>query len=445
MANLKDYKKQFLLNKLQENPQAKEILSKGKDIGFGDTFVPTYYGLLQDEHTSEEDFKNRFGISKQEAQQLWDISKGIVQSSPDKSIYQSYIDERKDKTQDLGLEELELLKEAYSGLSSIGTTTQSFNKDSLNDILKPMIASDIAKITKKDLNQTPSHLNEIGEYVARSIIEGNYDAGFFANSLRDRLGGNLNDYVDYARSFPKLYDLQSLKNRVVSSNTTYDDYSAEISPIDQLITALKEKGATDKEINDYLSQLPGELDKETERLMAGETSRAISRYREEMVPEAQKLANVRGQLRSGAMEDYLTTAQVETMGGLENMRGELMSFDLEFIGNAAYQNKIRQLMEADVDVKTALQNERTNVMTQKNQAFTSAQSELNRQQEQKLQEQRYQQQIKAQEVQYRRQQEEAEKAQRGQWYQTAANIAGTVVGTYAGSKMGGGSTPTSVN
>lgn len=411
MANLKDYKKQFLLNKLQENPQAKEILSKGKDIGFGDTFVPTYYGLLQDEHTSEEDFKNRFGISKQEAQQLWDISKGIVQSSPDKSIYQSYIDERKDKTQDLGLEELELLKEAYLGVGD----TRSYGIDE----------------------------SKVRDTIFNYFSGSPYQLENTNNAMQYVLGKSLNVERPYKAALDKI------KNRLSSGEFNFvsggEEFPSEISSIDQLITTLKEKGATDQEINDYLSQLPGELDKETERLMAGETSRAISRYREEMVPEAQKLANVRGQLRSGAMEDYLTTAQVETMGGLENMRGELMSFDLEFIGNAAYQNKIRQLMEADVDVKTALQNERTNVMTQKNQAFTSAQSELNRQQEQKLQEQRYQQQLKAQEVQYRRQQEEAEKAQRGQWYQTAANIAGTVIGTYAGSKMGGGSTPTSVN
>lgn len=428
---LQDYKQEYLLKKLRESsPEISKLLDKVTNISFNpNTMKPSYFALLEDEGMSDEEFKRRFSLSKTEAYSLMKATQSL-EIPKDKEIAQEYVKENKGNIADMEDAELRDMLEAYD---MIGENSKEFNKN----LFEKTVRESLKKATVDrnpnasswdwDSEENKSYLDEMTkEYINHYYQTGNLmsppDAGV-PNIFRD-INPSVSHQISEGNFLPQGF---------------YPEES-DVKSIKDILAGREEYRGKERDIEDYLTRLETELPAETEELMRGETERSLKQFQDVETPYLQQVAGSRGQFHSGAYEDLLSTSALGIQSGLESMRVGLMSEDIQFIGNAAYKEKVRQLLQSSTDLSQSLEQERSSILTQKGQTFQSQQAELNRQQEERLQEQRYQQQLKAQEAQYRRQQQQLSAQQRGQWLQTGANILGTVAGSYVGSKFGSPST-----
>jgi len=224
--------------------------------------------------------------------------------------------------------------------------------------------------------------------------------------------------------------LQYLQEVGATLGKTEQDYK----PIEDLIAQSKQKAYDNAQIDDYLTKLPGELTQRREEHLAGETDRAIEAYTLDYVPRAMESANARGMLFSGDTSDLLTAGALDTAASLDDIRATLEQEDNQFYFNAAYQNKLRTVLESNVDVRNYIENERNNVLTDQSNRFQSSQNDLNRRLESNLTNRTYDSQLRARQAAAKKQQENAEGANRKALYSQL----GTAAGTAAGATLGPG-------
>ena len=187
-----------------------------------------------------------------------------------------------------------------------------------------------------------------------------------------------------------------------------------------------------------MSKLPEELRSNRESFLTSERQFANEEF-EDFIPQAQQSANVRGALFSGDVEDMLSQRAAELQGGLDLFSTQLEAEDMEFYGNAAYQNQIRKTLESREDYRTALEEERSRVFGEREKRFISAQSELDSVAEERLQRQQYERQLSSQEVRLKRQQDAEDRNRRNQNISSIGRTVGTIGGiaVTGGNPIGG--------
>lgn len=230
-----------------------------------------------------------------------------------------------------------------------------------------------------------------------------------------------------------LYDQNAFNDITNSINnlSKAPDTSDDISRIEDYLASRKEGNKREADINSFINDIPNQL--------AGPRNERISALRDignrqfdVMAPQLLERENALGRLNSGAAGDVLSSAYGDIQSNIEAESARLASEDDSFYFNAAYQNKIRQLMEGRTDLASSLNLERQNVRGQQEQRFQTGQTGLNNSLQNDLMMQKYEQQIKAAQATAQRMREMQNNARSAGTKGAIGSLAGTVAGGVAG-------------
>ena len=266
----------------------------------------------------------------------------------------------------------------------------------------------------------------------------------------DLISGNARDF-DTAQLGSRVTGLNSLKE-LITNPDKYGipdikgadkklpfDVEAPLKQFSDQLSAVNLKATTEGQLEDYLSKLPSELKAGREQFIAGETERAGARFREQVVPRSLEALGQRGALYSGDVEDLLTTQAFGVQNDLAGLKYQLEQQDNEFYFNAAYRDKVKKILESNLDVRQALGQERQNVLLGQSRQFQTGQQQLDIQADERLARQGYERQARAQEAQARRQRDQQERQQRQGMYGNLGQTLGTLGGIAVAPATGGAS------
>ena len=119
------------------------------------------------------------------------------------------------------------------------------------------------------------------------------------------------------------------------------------------------------------------------------------------------------------------------------MRGQLEQEDLQLYFNAAYQNKLRQLLETRTDYASALEQERGELRKRSEQGFLRQQQNLDLSLEENLQRTAYERQLASETRRQVQSRDESERQARSQQIGAGAGAGGAIVGGIVGGIAGG--------
>ena len=341
--------------------------------------------------------------------------------------YQKYIDSSSDEA---GLTDSELQDRLYAfgELEKIpGTKRRVLDTNAL-------ASSIFDEMSKGQRFANDDALRAGAKYAAEAFSRGDYNPQTFAEIIKDRapeinpsrfealksfgnaIGSSYGGAVQQGYYFKDIQD-QSL------------DFSSDKKRLNELISSRQEKSNAEQQVTDYLTSLPEELAKNREDVLSNEQERALGRYSESVVPSTLQNLNSRGVLFSGDTEDLLTAEALNLDNELNSFRQELEQQDNDFYFNAAYQNKIRQLLESNVNLQESLNYERNNVLTEQSRRFQASQSDLNRRLDEKLYENDAQRRLRLNETQLKLQKDAQDKANKNALYGQIGRIGGAIIGT----------------
>lgn len=341
------------------------------------------------------------------------------------ALLKQYIDLTSDES-NLTDEELNERLNVFKKLETTRTPIR-FDRDAFKKEFKELL--------QKSSPTTPDDVNEYwSDFVANQTAQNKSLPDF--NSIPAVGGYSPNRIFDFYSNNKNYFEQRIQDKRYEVGDSS--EYRGDVSRIEQLIGARKFSAQRNSEISDYLSKLPEELRSNRESFLTSERQFANEEF-EDFIPQAQQSANVRGALFSGDVEDMLSQRAAELQGGLDLFSTQLEAEDMEFYGNAAYQNQIRKTLESREDYRTALEEERSRVFGEREKRFISAQSELDSVAEERLQRQQYERQLSSQEVRLKRQQDAEDRNRRNQNISSIGRTVGTIGGiaVTGGNPIGG--------
>lgn len=219
-------------------------------------------------------------------------------------------------------------------------------------------------------------------------------------------------------------------------------FQPDIQVIQDLVNARGEKAAKEQAINSYLdTELPAELTTQREAYLSGESQRAQQMFDQEIRPNIEEEANVRGLLTSGYLPEALAAKATDIQSSLDTQRANVENTDYSFLADAAYRNKVRQLLEGQTDYRSALLNERQSQLSDQSNRFTASQNDINTKFQNDLTKQNYDLQLKQQTAALKRQSEMSRSNRNTQLISSVAGAAGAIGGAYfggVGGAIGGG-------
>jgi len=236
-------------------------------------------------------------------------------------------------------------------------------------------------------------------------------------------------YIDAIRNSGLNPDPAYYNGQTDNSIPDYTDYTGQIN-------SLLDKQVKDQTVNDFLTALPSDLSKNREDYLRQLQDYSTQNYNEDIAPAVQATINTRGLLFSGDLPDALGQAAIDVQSNLDQARIDLESQDNELFFNAAYQKKVQDLLDASTNYKSDLANERSNVLTQQNQRFTSNQNDLNAKLQQKLLLQSLDRQEALNKAQLEQQKNKLNKQNTSNLIGGIGQGIGTVVGASAGGPVG---------
>lgn len=219
-------------------------------------------------------------------------------------------------------------------------------------------------------------------------------------------------------------ELSGTFDRLTGSPDTGED----ISRIEELLTMRRGQADTDRQLEDHIQGLRGELGGITDERIRGLRELGGQQF-QEAAPGVLEREAAMGRLHSGSAGNALTGLYGDINQRIESEVANLKTGDEEFFFNAAYQNKIRQLMEGRTDLGSALNTGRQNARMQQDQRFQQGQFNLNANLQNDLLMQNYQNQLQAAQSMRQRQREMQNKARNAGMIGTVGGLAGAAIGT----------------
>ena len=328
---------------------------------------------------------------------------------------------------------------AYQELGGLKETERVFDTQALRARIVAELTPRIHGIGASDFG-----LDQAANYAANSLRDtGGFDPQKFSEIIVDRSPGTIDNrhFEDLkGRITNYLPNAQGMYSSFYKENPIVNDVSGDVSRLSQLTTSRKEKAVRDKDITDYLTALPGQLEGTREGYLSGETDRAVQDFEEVYAPRALESANARGMLFSGDSADLLTTGAFDVQDVIDKARIDLEAEDNQFYFNAAYQNKVRQALESSTNYKDAIANEQQNVLTTQQQKFTAKENDVSRSFQERMFQREQERSLALQQAQARRQRQAQDAASSsalyGQLGSTIGAIGGATVGGPAGSVVG---------
>ena len=217
-------------------------------------------------------------------------------------------------------------------------------------------------------------------------------------------------------------DVQNFKSTVSGPV----DVSADVKRIQDQLDTYKTQAEKEGALTSYLNALPAELQGQTDERLRGLYSRAQEGFEQDVKPRLRAGANVRGMLFSGDVQDLEATEAANIQADLESTRAGLEQSDYDFYFNAAYQDTVRKLLDANTNFRSALDTERGRVMTDRATRFQESQDELNRRQSERLTEQDYNLKLQSQRSRMNRDRDIASDKNRNDLINTGLGVVGTV-------------------
>src|SRR3990167_274232 len=338
------------------------------------------------------------------------------------------------------------LAEKSDALRELGKIPSTENKQLISNRateLKNNLHAALSKNSQGVLNE--QQVNDIANRLATDILSGkvtqwNYDEnnpaslGWASDLAQGGWRGIAKGFANEAKNILKPIEYYQGKTEVPEGEIPKD-----IKRVQDQLTAMRTKGASEAEVEDYLSKLPSELQAGREQFIAGETERSGARFREQTVPRSLEALGQRGALYSGDVEDLLTTQAFGVQNDLAGLKYQLEQQDNEFYFNAAYRDKVKKILESNLDVRQALGQERQNVLLCQQRQFQQGQQQLDIQSDERLARQGYERQARAQEAQARRQRDQQERQQRQGMYGNLGQTLGTLGGIAVAPATGGAS------
>ena len=345
---------------------------------------------------------------------------------------------------DLTDDELQSRLGAFEELGAIPTETID-NKQKLADQIKSQIIGSLNAENYQTaaywMQNDPNAAN-IGNEIVDRILAAQEIEQFIPNRIRDITNANNPGAIE-SKNFSTLKAIGTGINRQFTDAvrtgyatvTPQQNVTEDVKRLQDLIST--RKTAADKEgaIQSYLTEdLPSALTARREEYLGGATDRARGMFEQEIVPATMKEANVRGLLRSGYPETALTSKALNVQSDLDSLRAGIESKDYAFLADAAYQNKVRQLLEGQTDYRSALLSEQNKQLLEQGYRFEEGEAATNRNFQEKITQQNYQLQLKQQDAALRRQNDQYKSQQRSDLFNTAASAGGQIIGTYVANK-----------
>lgn len=338
----------------------------------------------------------------------------------------------------LTVSELEQVVKALEESRSIKNTTQANAEAFAREVVFPQLKHD-SEVIHNVFYPDAGYL-EAARYVARGLLGVDERANplTFAEKL-ESAGGKDPQKFEYSKRFlggletsvtPKIASYQA------SETPAFPESERNLKTAQDVLSTLKEKEVQSGVVQDYLTKLPEQLTEPREKYLQGLENVYSEQYKQNIVPQVEQLQNIRGTIFSGDLTDALSQEAVNIQGDLNSIRQELEQSDDELYFNAAYQQKVQQLLEANTDYRSAIENERANVLTRQNQDFQASQNKISSDFNMRMLERQQQRQEAAQAAQLRKQQQAQEGANRKALIGTIGSVAGGVAGAYAGGPVG---------
>src|SRR3990167_792192 len=324
-----------------------------------------------------------------------------------------------EKEADLTPQELEDRLEAFQEIGAF-TKQGGFDKNRLESSISQELTS---------LGYDKNTADGLTAAVVNQVLAGKKES---ADTIREAAPGAVTA-EDTIRYF------NELGNRLGGSEFRTEepiDTKADVTRIQGQLDAYKTQAEKEGALTSYLNALPAELHGQTDERLRGLYSRAQEGFEQDVKPRLRAGANVRGMLFSGDVQDLEATEAANIQADLESTRAGLEQSDYDFYFNAAYQDTVRKLLDANTNYRSALDTERGRVMTDRATRFQESQDELNRRQSERLTEQDYNLKLQSQRSRMNRDRDIASDKNRNDLINTGLGVVGQVAGTYVGTKIG---------
>jgi hypothetical protein len=218
------------------------------------------------------------------------------------------------------------------------------------------------------------------------------------------------------------------------------DYSSQISNVESILSEMKDKGASQTELDNFIGSLPVELSRGRDAYLAGEVDSGTQMYQEQLSPTIKQNLATRGMLRSGDLSNELARGAGEVAGALQDTALNLQSEDEKFFTDMAYKETFRKEIEAGNDISSNLNYERSNATQTQSNNFTSAQADLTQKYNEMIQRRTQDRELATYQSKLKKAQDLANSNSEAQTYGQIGSVLGQIGTSVALGKMNKGTT-----
>lgn len=199
----------------------------------------------------------------------------------------------------------------------------------------------------------------------------------------------------------------------------------------------EEQGALDK----FVSDIPGQLDTNTEEFFAGKREQGKRTLEDFLNPQIRDQLAARGLLTSGDLDAELANAAGEISSPIEQGYVQSKADDLAFFENAAYQTNLKKTIDANQDLASRVNFERANALNAQSNRFQQGQQSIADSSSLALFRRQQQSNMQAQQERLRRQSDmqkaQSQSGMMGGIGQSVGAIGGAVIGNMIAPGVGG--------
>ena len=260
------------------------------------------------------------------------------------------------------------LQDRLSGFQELGQTTGEVDFAGAQRELKKQLDAYGVKIGPRDNIE-----NALANFLTKA--QRLPDIGEF----RDEVGGSEGQRLLAYSPLINFLNDQENKDRFssfASSQVAAPKTAGDVKRIQGLVEGRTQRAASQKDLEGFVNEIPGQLSQNTEQFFAGQREQGKRTLEDFVNPQFRGNLAARGLLTSGDLDAELANATGEILNPIEQQYSQSRADDLAFFENAAYQTNLQKTIDANQNLAGQINFERGNALNAQANRFQVGQQNI---------------------------------------------------------------------